>query len=728
MDRRLTAILSADVVGYSRLMGEDEVGTLERLKACRRELINPAIADFHGRIIKLMGDGALVEFASVVDAVQCAAVIQRRMDNFNQPASAAQRIRFRIGINLGDVIVEGDDIYGDGVNIAARLQTVAQPGGICVSGTAFDHAVHKADVGFSALGEQRLKNIADPVRVYRVLLDPSEAGKVVTAARKPGRQAIVVVAGLAALLIGIFVIVMGWQWSFTPQRTSVAVLPFGNLSGNPAEDYFTDGITDDLITDLASLPDLAVTARNSAFAYKGKADAAADIGRELGVRFVVEGSVRRVGDQIRINAQLIDIASGDHVWAKRFDRDAAEVFVLQDEMSRQIAKALGLGLTRSQTERIAQPPTANLEAYDNYLRAEQATRTGRPSELLGALALFDKAEALDPGFAEAFAADARATAYVWRNAFDDVLQSALARKRAYDKASRALALDPGLASPYAILAVIQVVERRYDEAIASARQAAMLGSADAEAQMAIAYVQLFAGNLAEAAAAVETALKHDPNLSAVDRYTAGLIFYLQRDYVKAIESFANARDSSPGNGYFITPLAMAYVRVGRLEDARAAVAEGIQLLGGSKSAESLAGWRMSHAHFRNEQDLAFILDALREAGMPEWPFGFQGDPHDQLKSEEIASTVLGKLLRGKTGPSGSPALLQIGRDGKAAFRSATQMMTETVFIKGDLLCEQSENAFGQADCGPVYKRASSTDEVSYAYVNSSKVFYFSPVK
>ncbi|OHV81401.1 adenylate/guanylate cyclase domain-containing protein [Ensifer sp. LCM 4579] len=724
MDRRLTAILSVDVVGYSRIMGEDEVGTLERLKACRLEVVDPAIDRFHGRIIKLMGDGALVEFASVVDAIQCAADIQRTMASRDQGLSATQRMLFRMGVNLGDIIAEGDDIYGDGVNIAARLQGIAQPGGICISGTAFDQVVHKVDVGFSALGEQHLKNIADPVRVYRVLLAPSEARKVVAAARRP-KQLAIILATFAMLLIT--AIVFAWKWPFAPQRTSIAVLPFANLSGDPAEDYFTDGITDDLITDLASLSDLEVAARNSVFGYKGNAVATADIGRDLGVRLVVEGSVRRTGDQVRVNVQLIDIASGDHLWAKRFDRAAADVFVLQDEMSRQIAEALGLELTRSETERIARPPTANLEAYDNYLRAEQATRTGRPSQLLEALALFDKAEALDPGFAEAFAADARTTAYVWRNAFDDVLQSALARRRAYDKASRALALDPDLSSPYAVLAVIQVVERRYEEAIASARQAVSRGSADAEAQMAVAYVQLFSGNLAEAAASVENALKLDPNLSAVDRYTAGLISYLQRDYTKAMENFARARDGSPGNGYFVTPLAMAYVRAGRRHDAGAAVAEGIRLLGGRESAESLAGWRMSHAHFRNEQDLAFILDALREAGMPEWPFGFRGDAHDRLNGDEIASTVMGKLLQGKTEPSGSPALMQVDRDGKAAFRSATQMMTETVFVKGDLLCEQSENAFGQADCGPVYKRASSSDETGYAYVNSSKVFYFSPM-
>ncbi len=724
MERRLTAIVDSDVVGYSRLMGEDEGGTLARLKACRREVVDPAIEEFHGRIIKLMGDGALVEFASIVDAVQCAAAIQRKMAGRDQGVSETRRIQFRIGVNLGDIIVEGDDIYGDGVNIAARLQGLAQPGGICISGTAFDHAVHKADVGFSALGEQHLKNIADPVRVYRVLLDPSQAGKVVTAGRRPGRQAMIL-ATVAALLITAVAIVFTWQGAFAPQRLSVAVLPFINLSGDPDQDYFTDGITDNLITDLAKLSDLDVIARNSVFAYKGKARVLPEIGRDLGVRFVVEGSAQRTGEKIRVNAQLIDAASGDHLWANRFDRAAGSVFTLQDEMSRQIAEALGLELTQSETEQLARPPTANLEAYDYYLRAEQAARTGRRSRMLEALALFDKAEALDPGFADAFAADARATAYVWRSAYDDVLQSALARKRAYDKASRALALDPDLSSPYAVLAVMQVVDRRYEQAIATAQQAVSLGSADAEAQMAVAYVQLFSGNHAEAAVAVETALRYDPNLSAVDRLTAGLVFYLLRDNTKAIDNFERARDGSPGNGDFATPLALAYVGAGRIDDARAVVADGLRLFPRS---DCLAGWRLSFGHFRNERDLASILDALREAGLPEWPFGFKGDERDRLNGDEIASIVVGKLLRGKTEPSGSPALMQIEPDGKAAFRSMTQMMTERVFVKRDMLCEQSENAFGQADCGPVYRRTEPPGETGYTYANSSKVFHFSPTE
>ncbi|WP_165504219.1 adenylate/guanylate cyclase domain-containing protein [Rhizobium leguminosarum] len=723
MERRLAAVLIADVVGYSRMSEIDEEGTRIRFHTDLHELFEPKIATHHGRLIKTMGDGILVEFHSVVDALRCAVKIQQQKAERNAALRPEQRMLFRIGVNLGDVIVEGEDIHGDGVNIAARLESLAQPGGICISGTAFDHTVHKAEVGFSSLGEQQLKNIADPVRVYRVLLDPSEAGKVV-ASRRPRRRAIIL-ATPAALLIAAAAIVFVWQWPSVPQRPSVAVLPFANLSSDAGQDYFTDGITDSLIADLTMLSDLDVIGHNSVFAYKGKPLVLADIGRDLGVRFVVEGSVQRIGDQIRVNAQLSDAASGDHLWANRFNRAAADVMAVQDELSRQIAEALGLKLTQSETERITRPPTANLEAYDYYLRAEQATRTGRRSRLLEALALFDKAEALDPGFAEAFAADAHATAYVWRSAYDDVLQSAPARKRAYEKASRALALDSALSSPYAVLAVMQVVDRRYEQAVTSAQQAVSLGSADAEAHMALAYVQLFSGNHAEAGAAVDTALRHDPNLSAINRYTAGLVFYLQRDYTKAIDSFERARDGSPGNGDFVTPLAMAYVRAGRLDDARATVAEGLRLLAGR---DSLADWRLSNAHFRNEQDLAFILDALREAGLPEWPFGFKGNEHERLHGEEIASIVMGKLLRGKTEPSGSPALMQIERDGKAAFRSTTQMVTGTVFVNGDMLCEQSENAFGRADCGPIYRPANSPAETSYAYVNSTKVFYFSPVK
>ena len=723
MERRLSAILSADVFGYSRLMGEEEVGTLARLKGCRRELVDPAIEEFHGRIVKLMGDGALVEFASVVDAVQCAAAIQRRMADHDQGVPAAQRIQFRIGVNLGDVIVDEGDIYGDGVNVAARLEALAEPGGVCVSGTAFDHVVNKADVGFTSLGEKRLKNIADPVRVYRILLDPSKAGKKAGRSYWPGTRALIL-AGIGALIAALGAFAFEWQKPLTPQRPSVAVLPFANLSGDPSQDYFADGISDALITDLAKLSGLDVIARNSVSAYKGSPVVLADVARTLGVRYLVEGSVQRAGEQTRINAQLVDTKTGDHLWADRFDRRAAEIFTVQDEMSRDIVKALGMTPTASETQRIARPPTANLEAYDYYLRGEQAARTGRASDLREALDFYAKAVALDPNFAEAFAADARAAVNIWRNNLDTALQSALARKRAYENAGRALQLNPDLSAPYAMLAILQAVDERYEEAIESARRAVALGPGDVEAHVALGYVYLVAGQFAEAAAAIDTALKLDPNLSPVDRVVAGLVFFFNGDNDRAIAILERARADAPGAVNILVALAAAYARAGRISDARAAVAEGIKV---PPNYTSLAAIRINWAHFRNAKDLTFLVGALREAGLPEWPFSFSADEHDRLDGEAIAQLVLGQTLQGHIEP-GLPTMMQIEQDGRTAYRSSRQFLTETVVVDRDQLCEKSENMFGRPDCGPVYRHGSVADEPSYAYVNSSKVFYFSPAK
>ena len=723
MERRLTAILAADVVGYSRLMAEDEVGTLARLKTCRREVVDPAIEAFHGRIIKLMGDGALVEFASVVDAVQCAATIQRKITNHNQGIPDAQQIRFRIGVNLGDIIVDGDDIYGDGVNVAARLEGLAEPGGICISGTAFDQTRHKANVGFAALGEQRLKNIPDPIRVYRVLLDPTKAGKVVTAPARPSGRSMIV-GGVVLLLIALAAIGFAWHRSLAPQRPTVAVLPFANLTGDSSQDYFADGITEDLITDLAKLSGLDVIARNSVFAYKGKSIVLADVGRDLGVRFAIEGSVRRTGDQIRLNAQLVNIATGGTLWANRFDRSTREVFAVQDEISREIAKALGVQPSAAESERMARPPTANLEAYDYYLRAEQAARTGQRARLKQALTLYDKAVEVDPAFAQAYAGDARTTVYVWRASFNEIIQSAPARKRAYEKASRALELDPELSSPYAILGIMQVVDRGYEEAIASAQRAVALGPGDAEAQAALGYVQLFAGNHDEAASAIEMALKLDPNLSPIDREIAGLVFLFQGNTGKAIETLEQARDDAPDAGDFQIKLAAAYALGGRLTDAKAAIANGLRLGAG---AYSLSLFRLSYAHFRNAHDLALLIEALRRAGLPEWPFGFTANERDRLTGEEIALLVLSHTLQGQMEP-GTPAIMQIDQVGNAAFRSVRQLFTGTVYVDRNLLCERSENMFGRPVCGPVYKRTDTSGNASYSYANANKVFHFTPVK
>lgn len=721
MERRLTAILVADVVGYSRLMGEDEVGTLARLVACRKELIDPAIAEFHGHIIKLIGDGELVEFASIVDAVQCAVAIQRGMADYDQSTSEAQRIRLRIGINLGDIIIQDNDIYGDGVNIAARLEGLAEPGGICISGTAFDHAVNKVNVGFCALGEQNLKNIATPIPVYRVLLDPKQAGKVKSASRRPGAPKLILL-GIAALVTASIAIVVILQSHSIPERPSVAILPFENLSGDPAQDYFADGLTVDLITDLAKLTGLDVIARDSAFAYKDKPIVLADIESDLGVRYVVEGSVRRAEGKIRINAALLDAATGKHVWTDRFDRPEAEVFAVQDELRQKLVAALGVEPLATEAAQIARPPTANLEAYDYFLRAEQAARSGTQAKLREALDFYDRAEKLDPNFAEVFAADARTAGYIWRMTYDDVLQSALARQRAYDNAGRALQLNPKLPLPYATLAILQSVDRRFDESIVSAKQAVALGPGDAEAYITLGYVQLFAGNFADAAAAIEVALKLDPNLSPINRQIAGEVFFFSGDNDRAIATLERAHNDGPEIDDILNTLAAAYARGGRIADARAAIAQSIGLPTSDPSFAALrmGGW----AHFRYEKDLKFFVDAFRLAGLPEWPFGFQEQGRERLKGEEIRHLIVGHTLKGIIAPGERQAMMQVGTDGKAAFRSTASFVTATMFVDHDLLCTQSENAFGNPDCGPILRN---TGKFPFIYVNSTFVFQFAPV-
>jgi len=346
--RRLAAILAADVAGYSRLMGADEEGTLERLKALRRELVDPKIAEHHGRIVKTTGDGLLVEFASVVDAVRCAVEVQQAMPERNTGVAADNRIELRIGINLGDVIVEGDDLYGDGVNIAARIEALADPGGVFVSNAVHDHVRDRLPFVFEDLGEQQVKNIARPVRVYRV------------SATGAARQRLTPSLPL-------------------PDKPSIAVLPFENLSGDPEQEYFADGMVEEIITAISRIRWLFVIARNSSFTYKGQVVNVKQVGRELGVRYVLEGSVRKAGGRVRITAQLIDALSGTHLWADRFDGLLEDIFDLQDKVASSVAGVIEPAVQAAEIARSADRPTTDLTAYELYLRALPTAAPGKES-------------------------------------------------------------------------------------------------------------------------------------------------------------------------------------------------------------------------------------------------------------------------------------------------------------------------------------------------------------
>jgi len=372
--RRLAAILAADLAGYSRLMGADEEGTLERLKALRRELLDPKIAEHHGRVVKTTGDGMLVEFASVVDAVRCAVAVQRAMPERNTGVGADSRIELRIGINLGDVIVEGDDLYGDGVNIAARIEALADAGGILVSNTVHDQVRDRLPFLFEDLGEHQVKNIARPVRVYRV--------RDLGAAKSPLAPAQPVLP--------------------LPDKPSIAVLPFANLSGDPEQEYFVDGMVEEVITALSRIRWLFVLARNSSFTYKGQAVDVKQVGRELGVRYVLEGSVRKAGQRVRITGQLIDAVTGAHLWADRFDGSLEDVFELQDKVASSVAGVIEPALQAAETTRSASRPAADLTAYDLYLRA-YAMVLSSARQIPEALHLLEQAIELDPRYGPALA-------------------------------------------------------------------------------------------------------------------------------------------------------------------------------------------------------------------------------------------------------------------------------------------------------------------------------------
>ena len=373
VQRRLAAILAADVVGYSRLMGADEVGTRERFNAHLRDIIQPTIAGHDGRVVKTTGDGLLVEFASVVDAVLCAVTMQKGMADRNAAEIKDRRLDFRVGVNLGDVIIEGDDIHGDGVNVAARLEGLAEPGGICISGKVYEEVRDRMQIAFEDLGEQEVKNIERPVSVWRWIADAGAT------------------AGVSAKTVELLPL---------PDKPSIAVLPFDNMSDDPEQEYFSDGIAEDIITEISKISGLFVIARHSSFTYKGQSVTVKQVGRDLGVRYVLEGSVRRQGDRIRVTAQLIDAPSEHHLWAERFDRELEDVFAVQEEVARSVAGALAVTLKPDEGARLARQPTENIEAYDLYLRTRATPWPPTRENVLSARHVYERIMDINPEFVD----------------------------------------------------------------------------------------------------------------------------------------------------------------------------------------------------------------------------------------------------------------------------------------------------------------------------------------
>jgi TolB-like protein/class 3 adenylate cyclase len=547
--RRLAAILAADVAGYSRLMGADEEGTLERLKALRRELVDPQIAEHRGRLVKTMGDGLLVEFVSVVDAVRCAVAVQKAMPERNTGVAPDNRIELRIGINLGDVIVEGDDLYGDGVNIAARIETLADAGGVFVSNTVHDHVRDRLPFIFEDLGEQQVKNITRPVRVYRVGPRPSRPPAGETPAVQPG--------GPPALPL--------------PDRPSIAVLPFQNMSGDPEQEYFVDGMVEEIITALSRIRWLFVIARNSSFTYKGQAVDVKEVGRELRVRYVLEGSVRKAGNRVRITGQLIDAVTGAHLWADRFDGSLEDVFELQDKVASSVAGVIEPALQAAETARSANRPTDDLTAYDLYLRA-YAIVLSSTRQIPEALRLMEQAIARDPrcGPALAWAAICR-----FRSLLDGRSEAPEAdRLKGADFARRALEVagdDPGVLVNAAL--ALAYFGEDIGAMMALVDRALALNPNFARGWLISGVLRVYAGQPDIAIERVEAGLRLSPRARiGMSMGHIGAAHFSARRFDDAVPKLLLAIQDDPNYPQPYRYLAACYAHMGRLDDAREIVA------------------------------------------------------------------------------------------------------------------------------------------------------------
>jgi adenylate cyclase len=623
--RKLTAILSADVKGYSRLMGEDEEWTLRKLNAYK-EVMRSFIQQYRGRIVGTAGDSILAEFASVVDAVQCAVEIQKELKTRNAELPENRRMEFRIGVNLGDVIEEENNIYGDGVNIAARMESLADGGGICISGTVYDHIENKLSLAYNYLGEQTVKNIAKPVRVYKVLTEPGAivmvAGEKKAKPRQWQRPPLIIVVALIVVAAAFAV----WRFYIhpappievaskekmafpLPDKPSIAVLPFVNMSDDPKQEFFSDGITEEIITALSKVPRLFVIARNSTFTYKGKSVKVKQVSEELGVRYVLEGSVRRAGNKVRITAQLIDALAGHHLWAERYDRDLKDIFALQDEVTLKIINALQVKLTDSEQIIVFGKSTNNLEAYLKLLKAREYSNPMTKEGNLLHRKLAEEAIALDPRCAVAYlilsAAHLRDLFFGWSESPEQSL------RLAEDLVKKAFALDDSLGMAHAYLGRIYLTKKQHDQAIAEGERALALSPNDDFIQAAFAVSLYYSGRIEESIALYKKALRLNPFPSVWYLWGLGSCYRDIGRYEEAIGEFRKALHLYPDSLLPHLGLATTYSLMGRDQEAHAETTEVLRI----DTKFSLNRHAKGFLFFKNQTDADRYMESLRKAGL-----------------------------------------------------------------------------------------------------------------
>ncbi len=584
IERRLTTIMSADVVGYSRLMAADEAGTFAQLKTHRREVIEPKTTEHHGRVVKLTGDGTLMEFTSVVDSVNFAVEVQQVMVERNASVPEDLQIKYRIGINLGEIIVDGEDIYGDGVNIAARLEGLAAPGGIYISGKVYEEVRNKLSIAFEDLGEQEVKNIPEPVRVYRwtdAAADPT-----------PGT------AGAEGALP-------------LPDKPSIAVLPFENMSGDVEQEYFADGMSEDIITGLSRYRSLFVIARNSAFAYKGQSPDLRDVARDLGVKYVLEGSIRKGGARIRVTGQLIEGATGNHIWAERYDRDLTDIFAVQDEITEAIVAAIGPEIDQIERERAQRLPPDNLDIWESYQRGLWHLYRFNLDDNAEAQRLFKRAITHAPHFSPAHSALTHALYFAFMHGYGD--DTAVVLNEALGAGRDAVAADERDAEGHFALGRILYLRREHDASIAEFETAVAYNPSLAHAHLGLGTALVYSGICDRAIESLDRAQRlspHDPLLWIINVVQVLALLGARRlDEAEAAARLSTRQPTAAVTAYFI--LAATLGQLGKQAEAADAMADVLAM-----KPDIDAGYISQILPFKNPDDLAYIIEGLHKAGMP----------------------------------------------------------------------------------------------------------------
>jgi adenylate cyclase len=577
--RKLRAILSADVKGYSLLMADDEVHTIETLKKYR-QIMSDLVQQHSGRVVDNPGDNLLAEFSSAVDAVDCAVEVQKKLEKENARFVQDMRLQFRIGVNIGDVVQDGDRIYGSGVNVAARIEGIADPGGVCISRNTYDHVKDKLELEFEYLGEHEVKNIEEPVRVYRVLLD--------------SESHVPLVDELLEL----------------PEKPSIAVLPFDNMSGDPSQEYFSDGLTEQIINGLCKVSNLFVIARNSSFAYKGRSVDVKQVGKELGVRYVLEGSVQRAEDRVRITAQLIDLTTGYHLWSENFDRDLSDIFALQDEITLRIIENMQIKLTMGEQARLWAGMTTNIQAFDLVMRGLDAYWRTNEKDNKQARKFFEQAINIDKSYAMAYAwlgfTHISDIFYGWS------ISPIKSSEQAEMCADKALSLNDSLDHAHNLLAWNCMVKRQHDEAIKEAERAIEINPNGADIYASLAFIHSFADNTELAIELAKRALRLNPIPPHFYYTVLGIAYRIEGRYTEAIELVDKCLIENPDNLQALLLLAACYSYLNRTEEANKASKEILRI-----NPKFSAVNYVTTLPYKNQDVANRYLDALRKAGLPE---------------------------------------------------------------------------------------------------------------